>query len=115
MLTIRFELEGQQFLALNAGPQFPFTEAISLSVDCADQAEVDALWASLSEGGSTSQCGWLKDQSGLSWQIVPRALVTMLTDSDPARAARVMQAMLTMSKIDIARLQQAYESSMPPK
>lgn len=112
VLTIRFELEGQQFLALNAGPQFPFTEAISLSVDCADQAEVDALWASLSAGGNTSQCGWLKDKFGLSWQIVPRVLVTMLTDSDPARAARVMQAMLTMSKIDIARLQRAYDHSV---
>jgi predicted 3-demethylubiquinone-9 3-methyltransferase (glyoxalase superfamily) len=114
VLTIRFELEGQQFLALNAGPQFPFTEAISLSVDCVDQAEVDGLWDQLSEGGSTSQCGWLKDQFGLSWQIVPRALVTMLTDSDTAKAARVMQTMLTMSKIDIARLQQAFNQSSLP-
>jgi len=111
VLTIRFELEGQQFLALNAGPQFPFTEAISLSVDYADQAEVDALWTSLSEGGSASQCGWLKDKFGLSWQIVPRVLVTMLTDSDAAKAARVMQALLTMSKIDIARLHQAFNQS----
>jgi predicted 3-demethylubiquinone-9 3-methyltransferase (glyoxalase superfamily) len=108
VLTMLFEIEGQQLQALNAGPQFPFTEAISLSVDCADQAEVDALWARLSEGGSAGQCGWLKDKFGLSWQIVPRALVTMLNDPDADKAARVMQAMMTMSKIDIARLQQAY-------
>jgi predicted 3-demethylubiquinone-9 3-methyltransferase (glyoxalase superfamily) len=108
VLIMRFELEGQQFQALNAGPQFPFTEAISLSVDCADQAEVDALWARLSEGSSAGQCGWLKDKFGLSWQIVPRALATMLNDSDADKAARVMQAMMTMSKIDVARLQQAY-------
>jgi predicted 3-demethylubiquinone-9 3-methyltransferase (glyoxalase superfamily) len=109
VLTMRFEIEGQQLLALNAGPQFPFTEAISLSVDCADQAEVDALWARLSEGGSTGQCGWLKDRFGLSWQIVPRALMTMLKDPDTAKATRAMQAMMTMTKIDIARVQQAYD------
>lgn len=108
VLTIRFELEGQQFLALNGGPQFPFTEAISLSVDCADQSEVDALWERLSEGGSTGQCGWLKDRFGVSWQIVPRALVEMLGDPDPARATRVMQSMLGMKKLDIAALQHAY-------
>jgi predicted 3-demethylubiquinone-9 3-methyltransferase (glyoxalase superfamily) len=113
VLTMRFEIEGQEFQALNAGPQFPFTEAISLSVDCADQAEVDALWARLSEGGSAGQCGWLKDKFGLSWQIVPRALVTMLNDPDADKAARVMQAMMTMSKIDIARLQQAYNHHRP--
>ncbi len=111
VLTMRFEIEGQQFQALNAGPQFPFTEAISLSVDCADQAEVDALWDRLSEGGSTSQCGWLKDKFGLSWQIVPRALVAMLKDPDAVKASRVMQAMMTMSKIDIAKLQQAYDQT----
>ncbi len=109
VLVMRFEIEGQQFQALNGGPKFPFTEAISLSIDCADQAEVDRLWARLSEGGSTSRCGWLKDKFGLSWQIVPRTLVTLLNDPDTARATRVMQAMLTMSKIDIARLQQAYD------
>jgi predicted 3-demethylubiquinone-9 3-methyltransferase (glyoxalase superfamily) len=109
VLTMRFELEGQQFLALNGGPQFPFTEAISLSVDCVDQAEVDELWARLSDGGSAGACGWLKDKFGLSWQIVPRPLVTMLKDPDANKAARVMQAMMTMSKIDIARLQQAYD------
>lgn len=110
VLTMRFELEGQEFQALNAGPQFPFTEAISLSVDCANQAEVDALWERLVEGGSPSQCGWLKDKFGLSWQIVPRALVTMLNDPDAVKATRVMQAMLKMSKIDIAALRQAYDS-----
>lgn len=108
VLVMRFEIEGQQFQALNGGAQFPFTEAISLSVDCADQAEVDELWARLSEGGSTGACGWLKDKFGLSWQIVPRTLVNMLNDPDPDKAARVMQAMMTMGKIDIARLQQAY-------
>jgi predicted 3-demethylubiquinone-9 3-methyltransferase (glyoxalase superfamily) len=105
VLTLRFELEGQQFLALNGGPKFPFTEAISLTVDCLEQAEVDELWERLSAGGSAGRCGWLKDRYGLSWQIVPRVLVELLTDPDPARAARVMQAMLTMGKIDIAALQ----------
>jgi predicted 3-demethylubiquinone-9 3-methyltransferase (glyoxalase superfamily) len=109
VLIMRFEIEGQQLLALNAGPQFPFTEAISLSVECADQAEVDTLWTRLSEGGSTGQCGWLKDKFGLSWQIVPRALMTMFKDPDTAKATRAMQAMMTMNKIDIARVQQAYE------
>jgi predicted 3-demethylubiquinone-9 3-methyltransferase (glyoxalase superfamily)/uncharacterized protein YndB with AHSA1/START domain len=110
VLTMRFELEGQQFLALNAGPQHPFTEAISLSVDCADQAEVDALWARLTLGGSESNCSWLKDKFGLSWQIVPRALVAMLSDQDAAKATRVMQAMMTMRKIDIAAIQAAFDS-----
>jgi predicted 3-demethylubiquinone-9 3-methyltransferase (glyoxalase superfamily) len=109
VLTMRFELEGQEFQALNAGPQFPFTEAISISVDCADQAEVDALWSKLCEGGSPSQCGWLKDRFGLSWQIVPRALVQMLKDPNPARAQRVMGAMMKMQKIDVAALHAAYE------
>jgi predicted 3-demethylubiquinone-9 3-methyltransferase (glyoxalase superfamily) len=108
-LTIRFELEGREFLALNGGPHFTFSEAISLSVDCIDQAEVDDLWARLCEGGSPSQCGWLKDKFGLSWQIVPRALVTMVNDPDAGKATRVMQAMLKMSKIDIAALRQAYD------
>jgi predicted 3-demethylubiquinone-9 3-methyltransferase (glyoxalase superfamily) len=108
VLTMRFELEGQEFQALNAGPQFPFTEAISMSVDCADQAEVDALWAKLCEGGSPSQCGWLKDKFGLSWQIVPAALVQMLKDPDPTKAQRVMGAMMKMQKIDIAVLRAAY-------
>jgi predicted 3-demethylubiquinone-9 3-methyltransferase (glyoxalase superfamily) len=109
VLVIRFEIAGLELQALNAGPQFPFTEAVSLSVDCADQAQVDELWARLSEGGSAGRCGWLKDKFGLSWQIVPRALVNMLKDPDAEKAARVMQAMLTMDKIDIARLLEAYE------
>ena len=108
VLTMRFELEGQQFLALNGGPQYPFTEAISLSVDCVDQAEVDVLWAGLSAGGSEGRCGWLKDKFGISWQIVPRVLVTLLSDPDAAKASRVMQAMLGMGRIEIARLQDAY-------
>jgi predicted 3-demethylubiquinone-9 3-methyltransferase (glyoxalase superfamily) len=108
VLTILFEIEGQKFQALNGGPQFPFTEAISLSVDCETQAEVDALWSKLSAGGSESQCGWLKDKFGLSWQIVPRALTEMLKDKDANKATRVMQAMFTMSKIDVDRLWQAY-------
>ena len=108
VLTILFEIEGQTFQALNGGPQFPFTEAISLSVDCQTQEEVDALWSQLSAGGSESQCGWLKDKFGLSWQIVPRALTEMLKDKDPDKATRVMQAMFTMSKIDVDRLRQAY-------
>jgi predicted 3-demethylubiquinone-9 3-methyltransferase (glyoxalase superfamily) len=109
VLVIDFELEGQRFQALNGGPQFPFTEAISLSVDCETQAEVDALWDKLiADGGSPSQCGWLKDKFGVSWQIVPRALVTMLRDPDAAKASRVMQAMLTMGKIDIAKLHSAF-------
>ena len=108
VLILLFEIEGQQFQALNAGAQFPFTEAISLSVDCETQEEVDTLWSKLSAGGSESQCGWLKDKFGLSWQIVPRALTEMLKDKDADKATRVMQAMFTMSKIDIARLQQAY-------
>ncbi|MFZ6673761.1 VOC family protein [Undibacterium sp. Xuan67W] len=108
VLTMRFELEGQEFIALNAGPQFPFTEAISLSVDCQDQEEVDTMWSKLSEGGSPGACDWLKDRFGLSWQIVPRPLIAMLNDPDAAKSSRVMQAMMAMSKIDIAALEQAY-------
>lgn len=108
VLMMRFELEGQELLALNGGPQFRFTEAISLSVDCQSQEEVDHYWVKLSEGGSTGDCGWLKDKYGLSWQIAPRMLITMLQDPDAAKATRVMQAMLTMSKIDIAELEDAY-------
>jgi predicted 3-demethylubiquinone-9 3-methyltransferase (glyoxalase superfamily) len=109
VLMMRFELEGQQLLALNGGPQFPFTEAVSLTVDCDNQPEVDALWSKLTAGGSESQCGWLKDKFGLSWQIVPRQLVAMLNDTDKAKATRAMQATPTMRKIDIARVQQAFD------
>ena len=109
VLTMRFVLEGQEFLALNGGPQFPFTEAISIAVDCADQAEVDRLWARLSEGGSTGQCGWLKDKFGLSWQIVPRAMMDMPKSPDTAKAQRAMSAMMQMTKLDIAALQAAFD------
>jgi predicted 3-demethylubiquinone-9 3-methyltransferase (glyoxalase superfamily) len=108
VLVMRFEIEGQQLQALNGGPQFPFTEAVSLSVDCESQAEVDELWDKLSAGGSESQCGWLKDKFGLSWQIVPCQLVAMLNSPDAAAATRAMKAMLTMKKIDIAAVERAF-------
>lgn len=107
VLTILFELQGQQILALNAGPNFPFTEAISLSIDCANQQEVDTYWARLSDGGSTGQCGWLKDKFGVSWQTAPRRLMELFTDSDKDKAARAMKAMMTMTKIDIAKVEAA--------
>lgn len=107
VLMIQFELQGQQFQALNAGPQFPFTEAISLSVDCEDQQEVDRLWNALSAGGSTGQCSWLKDKFGVSWQIVPHGLLELLNDPDKNKAARAMQAMMQMTKIDIAEVKRA--------
>ena len=109
ILTIAFQLEGQEFIALNGGPIFKFTEAISLSVDCKSQQEVDDLWEKLSDGGQKSQCGWLKDKFGLSWQVVPTALVEMLQDHDGEKVKRVMAAMMQMSKIDIALLKQAYD------
>jgi predicted 3-demethylubiquinone-9 3-methyltransferase (glyoxalase superfamily) len=110
VMTATFQLEGQDFYALNGGPHFKFTEAISLFVNCETQAEVDDLWTKLlAGGGKESQCGWLKDRFGLSWQIVPTALGRMLNDPDPEKAKRVMQAMLQMVKIDIAKLQAAYE------
>ena len=109
VMTASFELEGQQFTALNSGPQFKFTEAISFLVRCETQEEVDRLWDKLSEGGQTQQCGWLKDKFGLSWQIVPSVLIEMMKDPDPQKSQRVMEAMLQMTKIDIAGLTQAYE------
>ncbi len=111
VFTGTFQLEGQQFMALNGGPQFKFTEAISLFVNCETQAEVDELWNKLTAGGAESQCGWLKDKFGLSWQIIPSALGRLLGDKDRAKAGRAMQAMLQMKKIDIARLQQAFDSA----
>jgi predicted 3-demethylubiquinone-9 3-methyltransferase (glyoxalase superfamily) len=108
VLTIAFELEGREFIALNGGPIFKFTEAISLSVDCKTQAEVDELWEKLSDGGQKSQCGWLKDKFGLSWQIVPSVLIDMLQDKDAAKSARVMAAMMQMNKLDIETLKRAY-------
>jgi predicted 3-demethylubiquinone-9 3-methyltransferase (glyoxalase superfamily) len=109
VLTIAFQLEGQDFIALNGGPIFKFNEAISLSVDCKSQIEVDDLWEKLSDGGQESHCGWLKDKFGLSWQVVPAALVEMLQDPDPEKAKRVMAAMMKMGKIDIAVLKQAQD------
>ncbi len=109
VLTVTFELAGQQFIALNGGPYFKFSEAISLSVDCQSQAEVDQLWEKLSEGGSKGQCGWLKDKFGLSWQIVPSRLLELLQDPDPAKSNRVMAALLQMTKLDIALLEAAHD------
>lgn len=108
--SVNFELEGQEFIGLNAGPQFKFNEAISFLVNCETQAEVDELWEKLtSDGGEESMCGWLKDKYGLSWQIIPTALGRLLSDPDPEKAGRVMQVMLQMNKIDIQALQQAYD------
>ncbi|MEX0681971.1 MAG: VOC family protein [Dehalococcoidia bacterium] len=112
VLTMNFELEGQEFIALNGGPEFKFTEAISLSVDCGSQAEVDELWRKLTaDGGEESVCGWLKDKFGLSWQIVPTVLGEMLNDEDPEKSQRVMEAMMKMRKIDIATLKKAYSQA----
>lgn len=109
VMSVTFQLEGQEFFALNGGPAFAFTPAISLFVDCKTQAEVDELWEKLSAGGEKSRCGWLKDKYGLSWQIIPSALGTLMNDPDPAKAQSVMQAMMQMTKIDIAGLQQAHD------
>ncbi len=110
MLTGTFELDGQRFMALNGGPQFTFTEAISLFVNCETQSEVDDLWHKLTaDGGAESMCGWLKDKYGLSWQIIPSALGRMFGDQNRANAGRAMQAMLQMRKIDIAKLQRAFD------
>ena len=110
VMVCNFQLEGQEFTALNGGPQFKFTEAISLVVNCDSQKEVDDLWKKLSAGGATNQCGWLKDKFGLSWQIVPRVLIELLQDKDPVKSQRVMRAMLQMTKIDIAALQSAHRA-----
>lgn len=111
VLTLTSRLRDQTFIALNGGPQFPFTPAISFFVACEDQAEVDRLWAALLDGGAPNQCGWLTDRFGLSWQIVPRAMLDMLKDPDPGRVKRTMEAMFTMSKLDIAALTRAYEQA----
>ena len=111
VMTVEFQLEGVEFVALNGGPQFQFTEAISFSVNCETQDEIDYFWEKLSaDGGSTGPCGWLKDKFGLSWQISPVVLGDILADKDPAAAGRVMKAMMEMEKIDIAALKKAYES-----
>lgn len=112
VMTVEFQLNGQEFVALNGGPQFKFTEAISFIVNCEDQAEIDYYWENLTEGGDEKAqvCGWLKDQFGVSWQIVPARLSEMISDPDPAKSERVMKALLqTKSKIDLATLLQAYE------
>lgn len=108
VMSATFELDGQQFMALNGGPLFKFTEAISFFVNCQTQAEVDELWDKLSVGGEKQRCGWLKDKFGVSWQIIPNVLGELLQDQDPAKSQRVMQAMLQMTKIDIEQLQRAY-------
>jgi len=111
VLIVKFTLAGQGFLALNGGTRFEYTPAISFQVDCADQAEVDRLWDGLSAGGAVERCGWLRDRYGVSWQIVPSVLPQLLGDPDPAKAQRVMQAMLQMVKLDIAGLQAAHRHS----
>jgi predicted 3-demethylubiquinone-9 3-methyltransferase (glyoxalase superfamily) len=107
VMTASFQLNGQEFVALNGGPLFKFTEAVSFVVNCETQEEIDHYWNKLTEGGEESRCGWLKDKYGLSWQIVPSVLSKLLGDKDPAKAKRAMQAMLQMSKLDIKKLQEA--------
>ena len=109
VMIAAFEIEGQRFTALNGGPHFKFTEAISFVVNCETQEEVDHFWDKLGEGGQIQQCGWLKDKFGLSWQIVPSVLIELINDPDPEKSSRVTEAMLQMTKIDIANLRQAYE------
>ena len=109
VLTVTFELGGQEFVALNGGPRFKLTEAISLTVKCESQQEIDDYWAKLSAGGAEQQCGWLKDRYGMSWQVVPIALQAMLTSKDSAKTQRVMQALMKMVKLDIAAMQRAFE------
>ena len=111
VMTVNFELDGQRFTALNAGPQFKFTEAISFVIECQTQEEVDRYWTKLTAGGQEVECGWLKDRYGLFWQVTPRILLEMIGDPDPAKAERVMKAMLQMKKSEIAPLKQAYEGA----
>jgi predicted 3-demethylubiquinone-9 3-methyltransferase (glyoxalase superfamily) len=109
VMTLDFQMAGQEFIALNGGPHFKFTEAVSFAVKCETQEEVDYYWEKLSAGGEESQCGWLKDKYGLSWQIVPTVVSRFFSDKDPKRSERIMRAILQMKKIDIAALQRAYE------
>ncbi|MBT8162335.1 MULTISPECIES: VOC family protein [Arthrobacter] len=111
VVTVEFEIEGREFVALNGGPMFKFTEAVSLVVNCDTQEEVDRYWDALTEGGEESQCGWLKDKFGLSWQIVPKIFPELLSGPDPDGAQRAMAAMLQMKKLDIAALQSAYDGA----
>ncbi|MCA4131423.1 VOC family protein [Arthrobacter sp. M4] len=114
VMTVQFQLEGREFTALNGGPAFTFNESVSMVVDCSSQDEVDAYWDALTaDGGQESQCGWLKDKFGLSWQIIPNALPELLNGPDPEGARRAMEAMLQMRKIDIATLQKAYDGDWP--
>jgi predicted 3-demethylubiquinone-9 3-methyltransferase (glyoxalase superfamily) len=114
VMTVEFELNGLRFVALNGGPEFNFTEAVSFVINCETQEEVDDYWAKLSEGGEEGPCGWLKDRYGLSWQVVPTVLVELLKDPDPAKAQRVMGAMLQMGKIEIEPLRRAYAGDEEP-
>ena len=109
VLTVQFQLDGQQFIALNGGPNFKFNEAVSFTVSCETQSEIDEMWEKLSEGGEKGNCGWLKDRFGLSWQVNPPILAEMLQDKDAEKARRVIEAMMQMDKIDIQTLQHAYE------
>lgn len=111
LMTAMFELEGHEFIALNGGPSFSFSQGISLLVSCETQDEVDELWERLSEGGEKGPCGWLTDKFGVSWQVVPRILGELISDPDPVKSQRVMEAMLQMSKIEIEPLKQAYEAA----
>ncbi len=111
VLVVEFTLAGNKYTGLNGGPQFPFTEAVSFQITCENQAEVDRLWAALSDGGSPGQCGWLKDRWGLSWQIVPTRLLQLLSDRDPKRSRRAMEAMMTMTKLNIAELERAADGA----
>ena len=115
VMTVGFTLAGQEFVALNGGPVFTFSPAISLTVKCADQSELDRFWERLSEGGEPGQCGWLKDRFGVSWQVVPAALPDMLRDADPARSERIMQALLRMTRLDIAALEQIARGPRGPE
>ena len=114
VLTVDFELDGQEYTAINGGPQFNFDEAISLLINCADQDEVDDYWAKLTEGGEEVQCGWLKDKFGLSWQVVPAGMNEVLNDPDPERSQRAMRAMLAMKKLDLAALRAAADGVDAP-
>jgi predicted 3-demethylubiquinone-9 3-methyltransferase (glyoxalase superfamily) len=109
VMTVEFELDGQRFVGINGGPEFKFDEAVSLAIECEDQEEIDYFWQRLTDGGEESQCGWLKDRYGLSWQVVPDVLIEMLQSKDPEKSKRAMAAMLKMRKLDIAALQQAYD------
>jgi len=109
VMTVSFEIDGQEIVALNGGPEFKFNEAVSLIVNCKSQEEIDEYWAKLTQGGQEVQCGWLKDRYGVSWQVVPTALLEMLADKDAVRSERVMEAMLRMKKIDLRTLKDAYE------